>query len=114
MATKSKKNGAASNGSSQLQLAPTTTFADKWPQLAWYLQSYRWGDGKGEREPSSLSIFPQDGLVKCALRERNTGKVTFLTATSVEQLLCKLDSALAEGQLLWREDKYAQKTTPAT
>lgn len=88
---------------------PAVPFHASWPSLAWHLEACRWGDGKGEREPGAISIFPQDGLVKAALRERNVGQVTFLSGKSVDDLLCRLEKALAEHTVHWREDRYAQQ-----
>lgn len=103
------KKEAASEGFPEPQATPPVeAFRQLWPELAWHLEATAWGNGKGTREPGGLSLFPQDGLWKVALRERNLGQVTFLSGKTVHEALTRLETALRDHTVSWRPDKYAR------
>jgi hypothetical protein len=77
------------------------------PRLMWEVESHVLGDGKTPRRPLCLSFFWQDGSLKACLRDRDMGRVAFLSADGLAALLHKLDQALESSTLDWRKDKYA-------
>lgn len=111
MAKRVKKEAESEGFAGPPAAPPAEGFADLWPEIAWQLQATRWGTGNGAREQGSLSIFPQDGLFKVALRERSLGQVVFLSGATVHEALTRLETALREHTLTWRADKYARPST---
>lgn len=108
MRVRHKQNGQVQGQLEPRVEEPLASFASLFPCLTWQLEAFSWGDGKGDREPGALSLFHQDGLTKCALRDRNVGQVAFLAAPTVSQVLSLLEARLRDHKLVLRPDKYAR------
>jgi hypothetical protein len=63
-----------------------------------------WEDGS-ERDPSSLTVFWQEGSLKGCLRDKGNERVTFVSGPYLESVLMLLDRGLSSGNLDWRRDR---------
>lgn len=86
------------------------TFAKEYPTLWQYLTQTTWEDGT-PREPSSLLIFPQDGVFKCMVRDKAAGLCLWVACRQMSQLLDAVESALADPVAEWRHDRQGAGET---
>lgn len=81
---------------------------DEWamdyPGLWEHLTAGQYPD-KTPRETSTLTLFTEEGRVKCCLSDRDQGRVAFLSGLSVVGLLEALEAHLVAGTLDWRGQK---------
>jgi len=68
------------------------------------------GDGKGKaRLTATLNVsFGADGFTLC-LKDRETGQITFCQGDTLQGALEGLESRLAEGEAVWRADRFAKE-----
>lgn len=71
------------------------------PSLYSYLTDSKWEDGS-PRELATLMIFAQDGRWKVCLSDKATGRVCFLSGTTIEEALLSLDEGLGTDEVDWR------------
>lgn len=76
-------------------------FSKMYPMLWEYITTERWEDGEA-REPSSLSIFCEGGILKGSLADRDQKRSVYVSAGSVEGVIHALEKALASGAVDWR------------
>lgn len=79
----------------------------RWPQLWEYLTTTVYGDGS-PREPSSLLVFLQDGMVKGMLRDKDGDRCLWIAHKGLLGLLDTLDTQLGEPEPDWRPDRKAK------
>jgi len=60
-------------------------------------------DGGGVRKTGTLLLFVDQGLLKACLSDRDVQEVTFVSASSLEGILDRLEGGLREGALEWRK-----------
>jgi len=83
-------------------------FAEKYEALHEYLTMTAWEDGS-ERVTSTISLFVDQGQWKARLNDRDGGQVAFVSAEGFIALLEALETALRDGTLDWREDRFSAK-----
>jgi len=66
-----------------------------------HLTATTWDDGSF-RETSALSFFVEDGLVKCALNDKDLKRSLYMTGTTLEAVLEALEGQLEAGGGDWR------------
>lgn len=76
------------------------------PVLWEHLTAAKWEDGS-PREPSSLMIFAQDGLLKGMLRDKAEGLCLWATARNVGELLSMMETMAGDPATEWRVDRQA-------
>lgn len=81
-----------------------TPLALAYPAVLMELSCLEFEDGE-PREPSSLLIFAQDGLLKGMLRDKSNDRVAFVSGVSLEGVLEALEKGLTRSELDWRRDK---------
>lgn len=97
----------AGGGSAPLtRLDQGTPLALAFPAVLTELSCVEFEDGQ-PREPSSLLIFAQDGLLKGMLRDKSNDRVAFVSGCSLEGVLEALERGLVKSDLDWRRDKPA-------
>jgi len=75
--------------------------APRYPFLWEHLTETKWEDGS-RREPSSITIFLDQGWLKACLNDKSGGLVAFVSSASFMGLLGALEDGLMEGTLEWR------------
>lgn len=93
---------------SKRKVATDSAFAKAFPATWEYLSVDTHKDGSS-RHTSSLTIFVDEGLLKCCLSDKEAGEVAFWSADSWEELLTALEADLAAGQGDWRASKNKAK-----
>jgi len=78
------------------------------PRLFEFLRETEWDDGS-RREPGSITIFIQDGSWKACLSDKAMGRVAFLSAGTMAELLKGVDGALEADTLDWRTSRWDAK-----
>ena len=81
-----------------------SAFAKDHPALWEYLSLSVHRDGT-ERHTSSLTIFCDEGVLKCCMSDKDSHEVAFWSADSWEELLVALEEDLSAGQGDWRASK---------
>lgn len=76
-------------------------FAKKHPLLLSYLQDVSYDDGSS-REPSSMSVFVEDGLFKIALNDRDLKRSAYVSADTLSGCMAALEAQLGKGVADWR------------
>lgn len=66
-----------------------------------YLTQDKW-EGGGKRQPSTLSVFVDDGSVKASLNDRALSRSCFATGASLEACLLALEAMLQDESADWR------------
>ena len=75
----------------------------RWPALAAWLTAGMW---KGvARETGSITLFYEEGRVKAAVSDRDSGLVAFVSSETILGLLDKVQRGLASGDMDWRESR---------
>lgn len=73
----------------------------KYPAIWEYLTLLVWEGGK-KRQPSTLSVFVEDGVIKVALNDRDLARSCYVSGASLEDALGALEKALESGEEGWR------------
>lgn len=71
------------------------------PAVTEYLAVGAYPDGTA-RERAVISIFIEEGRVKCCLNDRDTGRTLWRSAGGIEACIGLIDDAIAEGTADWR------------
>jgi hypothetical protein len=79
-------------------------FSKEYPVLWDHLTQTAWKGGD-PRETSSLTIFFNDGWLKCVLKERNEPACLWVCELSFFGLLAALEAALTSDRADWRNDR---------
>lgn len=75
------------------------------PTVFEYLTLEKWDDGS-PRKPSSLSVFAQEGVFKCILRDKDQGLCLWVSSDTLSMLFNALEAALADPETIWRRDRF--------
>lgn len=88
--------------------APVDDLADQLLLLAEHLACVQWdGEPVGSRQTGSLLIFPQDGVWKARLVDKNTSRCLWIACSSLLDVFQATESALADPNAQWRLDRAA-------
>lgn len=96
-----KARPAASAPQPLPQDAAASRFAQDYPALYEYLTVTAWADGS-QRATASLTLFQDEGRLKVCLHDRDVGRVAFVAAWTVEDLLRALEEGLLADSIDWR------------
>lgn len=77
-------------------------FFGHFPALWEFLTATVWPGSTDPRQPGSILMFVQDGLLKVRLMDPNTNEMLWLAYQSLWEALQGADQALAEGKGEWR------------
>lgn len=75
-----------------------------YPVLWSFLTDRTWDDGS-PREPGSMLLFEQDGMMKSMLRDRNDSTCLWVAARGLTLLLGTLEASLCDPGADWRLDR---------
>ena len=78
--------------------------ANRFPTLHEFLTLSRFDDGS-QREPGSLTLFADEGLIKVCLNDKAERAVGFVTFHSFAEVLEGLEAVLRENRVDWRRSK---------
>lgn len=81
---------------------PDAAFAKDWPALFEYMTATKWPDGS-DRKVSSVTLFAEDGSLKCCLNEKNDQCVLFAAGKTLKTCLNALEGLLAGSDTPWRK-----------
>jgi len=80
--------------------------SDEWvkshPFLGAFLGDVLYDDG-AVRKTGTLLVFVDQGVLKACLSDRDVAEVAFVSASSFEGLMERLEGGLREGALEWRK-----------
>lgn len=76
-------------------------FAKAYPNLLEMLTATEY-EGGHPRTTSTLLIFCERGILRCCLNDRDNNRSAFLSETTVEGALVKIEEGLATGRIDWR------------
>ncbi len=76
------------------------------PVLWEHLTATSYEDG-GNRQPSSLLLFVEDGKCKLCLNDRDASRTGWITGATVEEALIAMELALGAGRMDWRASRPA-------
>jgi len=82
----------------------SSSFREAWPCLHEWMSADKWEDG-GPRATTTLFLFVDAGCLKVMLKDRDAGRVLFLSAASLDELLAGLEARLREGTGEWKVDR---------
>jgi len=71
------------------------------PSLTDMLQCARWDD-QTARQTSTLLLFVEDGVLKCCLNDRHYQRSAFFTASTLADLIVKVELAITTGTVEWK------------
>jgi hypothetical protein len=94
-------------GLGRLRVKPCA-LAKAHPDLWEFLTLTEWKKGE-PREPGTMFIILQEGILKCCLGDRDNDEVMWVAGESLEQLLGVLEAALGDPQADWRIDRKARE-----
>jgi len=80
---------------------PDSDWLKRFPVLCPFLSDFWWDDGE-QREPCSLSVKVQDGLILVSLSDRELERGLYRTGRDVRSAIEALEKALAGGGADWR------------
>jgi len=80
---------------------PSTGWIGKVPGIAEYLSATRWEDGT-PRQPSTLTLFIEDGRCKVALNDRTLSRSCYATGESFEACIKAIENHLQAADADWR------------
>lgn len=78
-----------------------TAFASRYPVLLMYLSDTKWDDGSA-REPSTVSLFIDQGVFKASLNDRDGKRSMYVTGSTFQACLDALEGNLAHDEGSWR------------
>lgn len=103
-----RDKGQASAESSE-GLDDTSQVRGDFPALWEFLALDRWEDGS-RRVPGTLTLFIDQARFKACLSDRDTDTTAFLSASSLQGILDKIEQGLVEDDLDWRsKPKHGKK-----
>lgn len=76
-------------------------FAQDYPYVMEHLTMTKWEDGQS-REPSSFTVFLDEGKLKVCLHDKEMARVAFTAGWALEDALRALEEGLLAGTLDWR------------
>jgi hypothetical protein len=79
-------------------------FVARFPHLSERLLTDRWEDG-GPRETDTLFVFHDGQRWKVMLKDRDGGRVAFVSSATFMGLFTALNAGLASSSLDWRADR---------
>lgn len=79
-----------------------------WPTLWAYLTDEEYSDGS-PRERSTLTFFIEDGQPKACLSDRQEDRTLWVSASSLQDLIVRLEALLATGKAEWRDSRVGKK-----
>jgi len=79
-------------------------FKRDYPTLYAFLHDQKFDDGS-LRVPGSMSIFCQMGVLKCCLNDKHAQMMTFLEASTWDELVALADSAILDDGTDWKAMK---------
>lgn len=106
-----KRPEKSASGPAGTRLDPTSPIAEEYPALWEHLTLVSWEDG-GAREPSSLTVFYAEGLLKACLSDKEAERTAFVSAGSFEGLLLALEHGLQGDSLDWRRSRAVRPGSP--
>lgn len=65
------------------------------------------GEPVGSRQTGSLLIFPDGGVWKAMLKDKNTGKCLWIAFESLLDVFSVLEESLSSPSAIWRDDRHA-------
>lgn len=89
-----------------LKLHPDDEVALRFGPLWEFLAVLTWPDGSA-REPGSLTIFFQDGLLKACISDKDAGLVGFVSARRLDELLEGVCQGVGDDSIDWRRPREA-------
>jgi hypothetical protein len=75
-----------------------------YPVLWSFLVQTAWEDGT-QRQPGSMLVFSQDGMLKGMLRDRDDGTCLWVAARGLQHLLDVMEGSLSDPGADWRMDR---------
>lgn len=92
------------NGTKELALTPldAAAFGEAFPALFEFMSLARWESGKA-RILGSLTLFMEQGLVKCCVSDKDARLMAFVGASGLVEVLEEVEKQLAEGCVSWRQ-----------
>jgi hypothetical protein len=89
-----------------VNLAPLydPAFVDAHPTLTEFMTTGVWDDGS-VRETGTMFLFVEGPMWKLMLKDRATGRISFWSAGSLEELFLCVESALAADTVPWKVDR---------
>lgn len=82
-------------------------FESLYPNLTEYLTAESWDDGKARRT-STLLVFFEAGSLKLCLNDRDSNRSAFFCEGTMADTLARIESALTDGTVEWRNRGYVQ------
>lgn len=96
------------HASTVVRSAVDDEFRARYPELYDYLTATCYDDDpKQPRTTSTLLVFGQDGCFKACLRDRAESCCCWVAAPTFLELLGVLESELAGGTAVWRDDRLS-------
>lgn len=80
------------------------TFPEDMAAIAEFLTLLEWAPGQ-KRQPGTLTIFVELGVLKVCLNDKETGEVAFVSGHSWIGLLATLEESLRSQGLEWRSTR---------
>lgn len=78
--------------------------AKRWPLLLAYLTQDKWDDNT-PRQPSSLLLFGDGGLIKLMLRDRDAALCCWVACPTLSDGFDAMEAALGDPGTDWRVDR---------
>lgn len=69
------------------------------------------GEPVGSRQTGSILLFPDAGVWKGMLKDKNVGKCLWVASESLLDIFAVLEGALADPVAVWRDDRHAGHET---
>lgn len=88
--------------------AGKSAFAKEHPAIWEYLSLDTGKDG-GKRDTASLTIFVDEGQLKCCVSDKEAQEVAFWSAETWEELIAGVEADLSVGEGDWRASKKFSK-----
>lgn len=91
-----------------LYAAPIGDLEDGLKLLADQLALTAWeGEPIGSRQTGSVLIFPDSGVWKGMLKDKNTARCLWVASESLLDIFAVLESSLGDPMAVWRDDRHA-------
>lgn len=81
-----------------------------YPTVWSYLTQDRWDDGT-PRKTSSVTMFMDQGQLKCVLKDKESGTSLWAAGISLESMFGVLEALLNDSTAVWRQDKLETGTS---
>src|ERR1700729_2085687 len=99
-----RKPDPVADAGTQVRVSLGSAFATSHPVLWEYLTSTAYEDGAG-RQPASLLVFVESGIVKLCLNDRDLSRTGWVSGPALEEALVSLELKLGDGSIDWRTTK---------